>query len=129
MSENRLKRKRQSDRKKQKMKAAKQIEKNAQESWRGHQNGQYMAKGKRKRTRKDISKRRIFIEEQREKEIPRRSRKQTEKRSSTKGTKLQRIRERREGKSCVIWVFSNAKAQKIKTFFTNRRLILASVYN
>ena len=43
-------------------------------------------------------------------------------------SELQSIRERR-GKSCLIWVFSNAKAQKIQTFFNNRRLILASVYN
>ena len=54
---------------------------------------------------------------------------QSKKGSSTKRSELQRIRERREGKSCLIWVFSSAKARKIQSFFTNRRLILASVYN
>ena len=63
-------------------------------------------------------KRRVSNEEQREKEIQSRFWKQTEKRSSTKRSKLQRIRERRGGKSCPIWVFSYAKTQeKIQTFF------------
>ena len=38
MSENKLKRKRQSDQRKQEVKGVKQVEKNAQESQRGHQN-------------------------------------------------------------------------------------------
>ena len=39
-------------------------------------------------------------------------------RSSTKRSELQRIRERRGGKPCPIWVFSYAKTQKkIRTFF------------
>ena len=49
-------------------------------------------------------------------EVKRRSWKQT-KRSSTKRSELQRIRERRGGKSCLIWVFSNAKAQKNSNLF------------
>ena len=43
--------------------------------------------------------------------------KQTEKRSSTKRSELQRIRERRGSKSCLIWVFSSAKVQKNSNLF------------
>ena len=51
--------------------------------------------------------------------------KQTEKKSSTKRSKPQRIRERRGGRSCPIWVFSYAEAQKkFSPFFTNRHLML-----
>ena len=56
LSENRMKRKRPSDQKKQEVKDVKRVEKNAQESKRGHQNRQNTVKGTRKRTRKDISK-------------------------------------------------------------------------
>ena len=38
-------------------------------------------------------------------------------RRSSKGSELQGIRERRGGKSCLIWVFSNGKAQKNSIFF------------
>ena len=55
LSENRMKRKRLSDRKKQEVKDVKRVEKNAQESQRGHQNRQNTVKGTRRRTRKDIS--------------------------------------------------------------------------
>ena len=41
----------------------------------------------------------------------------TEKRSSTKRSEIQRIRERIGGKSWFTCVFSYAKAQKIQTFF------------
>ena len=54
LSENRMKRKRLSNPKKQEEKDAKRVEKNAQESWRGHQNRQNTVKGTRRRTRKDI---------------------------------------------------------------------------
>ena len=37
--------------------------------------------------------------------------------SSTKGSEPQRIRERRGGKSCLIWVSYYAKARIIQTFF------------
>ena len=73
MSENRLKRKRQSDRKKQEVEGVKRVKKNAQENQRGYQNRQNTARGTLKGTRKDTRKRRISNEEQREKEIQRRS--------------------------------------------------------
>ena len=56
LSENRMKRKRLSDQKKQEIKDVKRVEKNAQESQRGHQNRQNTVKGTRRRTRKDIGK-------------------------------------------------------------------------
>ena len=56
LSENRMKRKRLSDRKKQEVEDVKRVEKNAQESQRGHQNRQSTVKGTRRRTRKDIGK-------------------------------------------------------------------------
>ena len=56
LSENRMKRKRLSDRKKQEVEDVKRVEKNAQESQRGHQNRQNTVKGTRRRTRKDIGK-------------------------------------------------------------------------
>ena len=62
-------------------------------------------------------KRQISAEEQRENEVQRRLLKQTKKRSSTKRSELQRIREKGGGRSCLIWVFSNAKAQKNSNLF------------
>ena len=62
-------------------------------------------------------KRQISAEEQRENEVQRRLLKQTKKRSSKKRSELQRIRERRGGKSRLIWVFSPAKAQKNSNIF------------
>ena len=56
LSENRMKRKRLGDQKKQAIKDVKRVEKNAQESQRGHQNRQNTVKGTRRRTRKDIGK-------------------------------------------------------------------------
>ena len=56
LSENRMKRKRLGDQKKQEIKDVKRVEKNAQESQRGHQNRQNTVKGTRRRTRKDIGK-------------------------------------------------------------------------
>ena len=56
LRENRMKRKRLGDQKKQEIKDVKRVEKNAQESQRGHQNRQNTVKGTRRRTRKDIGK-------------------------------------------------------------------------
>ena len=61
LSENRMKRNRQSDQKKQEVKDVKRVEKNALESSRGHQNRQNMARGTRRRTRKDISKKGEYL--------------------------------------------------------------------
>ena len=119
LSGNRMKRKRLSDQKKQEVKNVKRFKQNAQESQRGHQNRQNTEKGTRKRTRKDTSKkaniqRRATREGNTKKLL---KIKQTQKRSSTERSELQRIRERRGGKSCLIWVFSNAKAQKNSNLF------------
>ena len=63
LSQNWMKRKRLSDPKKKEVKDIKRVEKNAQESQRGHQNRQNTVKGTRKRTRKGLSKRQICSEE------------------------------------------------------------------
>ena len=116
LCENRLERKRQSDQRKQEVKGVKRVEKNAQESQRGRQNRQNTARGAQKRARKGISKRRICSEEQREQENFKAAPEKNEKRSSTNRSKLQKIRERRGGRSCLIWVSSYAKAQKNSIF-------------
>ena len=77
-----------------------------------------MARGTRKRTRKGISKKANIQRRETSEGNTKRYRKQTEKRSSTKRSDPQRIRERRGGKSCLIWVFSYVKAQKNSNLFS-----------
>ena len=84
-----MKRNRQSDQKKQEVKDVKRVEKNALESSRGHKNRQNTARGTRRRTRKDISKKGEYLARSNAR------RKKIEKRSSTKRSELHRIRERR----------------------------------
>ena len=128
LSENRMKRKRPSDQKKKEVKDVKRVEKNAQESQRGHQNRQNKVKGTRKRTRKDISKktniqRRTTIRKY--KDPPEnRLRRDHQQRANYKGS------EKDQAVSRVISGFSlTLRLRKIQTYFNNRRLILASVYN
>ena len=54
MNENRPERKRQSNQTKQEVIGVKRVEKNAQESWKGHQNRQNATRGTRKRKRKGV---------------------------------------------------------------------------
>ena len=129
LSENRLIRKRQSDRKRKEVKGVKRVEKNAQESQRGHQNRQNTTGGTRKRTRKDINKktniyRRAGNARKKYKDAPenRLIGGHQQREANYKGP------EKEEEVSRVLSGFSlTLRPRKIQTFFTNRRLILASV--
>ena len=114
-----MKRNRQSDQKKQEAKDVKRVEKNALESSRGHRNRQNTARGTRRRTRKDISKKGEYLARsnarRKYKDAPenrlRRGHQQRE--ANFIGSE----KEEGTGKLCLIWVFSNAKAQKNSNVF------------
>ena len=75
-------------------------------------------RGTRKRTRRGICKKANNQRRATWEGNTKSSRKQTEKGLSSKRSEPQRFRERRGGKSCLIWVFSHAKAQKNSNLFS-----------
>ena len=113
-----MKRNRQSDQKKQ-VKDVKQVEKNALESSTGHQNRQNTARGTRKKTRKDISKKGEYLARsnarRKYKDAPenRLGRDHQQREANFIGSE----KEEGTGNLCLIWVFSNAKAQKNSNIF------------
>ena len=105
LSDHRLKRKTKSDLRKQEIKGVKRVEKNAKRARKDAKIGRIRREERERKQEKAYVKRRISSEEQCEKEPQRRSSKQTKKKSSTKRNELQRIREGRGSKSCLIWVW------------------------